>query len=235
MARLFLHFYLKSAIYFNMNKIKELIQQITKKGLIISGIIVLALLIVGATVWPFQIFKKDDIAEKMNVETEEVVAQATEQSLTREDVMNGEYKNDVESATTYVNNTQEVQIAVVADRSTQEILGDTKNISCGHITFVTKRVVGPAVLTNSLKALFEDSVVTDFAPGNIIPSYHPDLVLKDVIIDDGVAKIYLEGSFSGEHDGWCDASLAVAQITETAKVFPSVQTVEVYQGAEKIY
>lgn len=218
-----------------MTKIKELIQKITQKGWIISGIIVLALIITGVTVWPLQIFKKDSIAEKTESKTEETVAQATEQLLTKEDVVNGKYKNDAESAETYVNNTQEVQIAVVADKSAQEVLGNTTKISCGHIAFVTARVAGPAVLTNSLKALFENKVVTDFAPGNIIPTYHPKLILKDVVIDNGVAKIYLEGNFGGEHDGWCDASLALAQITETAKVFPSVTSVEVYQGVEKIY
>lgn len=218
-----------------MNKIKELIQQITKKGVIISGIIVLGLIIVGTTVWPYQFFKKEITAEQADINTEESVEKATEQLFTKEDVIRGEYKNDVQSAGVYVNNTQEVQIAVVADETTKKIIGDTKDISCGHITFATTRVTGPAVLTNSLKALFEDKVAVDFTPGNIIPTYHPELSLKNVVIDDGVAKIYLEGNFTGEHDGWCDASLAIAQITETALTFPSVRTVEVYQGEEKIY
>lgn len=218
-----------------MTKIKELIEKITKKGWIISGVLVLILIIIGATVWPFQIFKKEVVIEKKDIQTEEITSEEIDGIFTKEDVLRGEYKNDAQSATTYVSNTQEVQIAVVADKSVQEVLKNTKEISCGHITFVTARVAGPAVLTNSLKALFENKVVTDFAPGNIIPTYHPKLTLKDVVIDNGVAKIYLEGNFDGEHDGWCDASLALAQITETAKVFPSVQSVEVYQGVEKIY
>lgn len=218
-----------------MNKIKEIIQEITKKGWIIIGIIVLMLIIVGVTVWPFHIFEKSVATEDLNIETEEFVAQATEQIFTKEDVMKGEYKNDAESATIYVNNTQEVQIAVVVNSEAKEIVGDTTDISCGHVTFVTARVVGPAVLKNSLTALFENKVITDFAPGNIIPSYHPNLLFKDVVIENSIAKVYLEGNFSGEHDGWCDASLAIAQITETAKAFPSVQSVEVYQGVEKIY
>ena len=218
-----------------MNTIKELIGKITKKGRIISGVIVLILIAVGITIWPLSIFKKEVVIEKNELKIEETITQITEQVLTKEDIINGKYENDVKSATTYVNNTQEVQIAVVADNDAQKVVGDTTDISCGHIAFVTYRITGPAVLTNSLKALFENKVITDFNPGNIIPTYHPELTLKNVVIENGIAKVYLEGNFSGEHDGWCDASLAIAQITETAKVFPSVNSVEVYQGIEKIY
>ena len=85
------------------------------------------------------------------------------------------------------------------------------------------------------KAMFEGKVLADFTPGNIIPIYHPDLIFKSVVIENQVAKVYLDGNFGGEHDGWCDASLALAQIAETAKTFSTVKEVEIYQGDKKVY
>ncbi|MEY4440521.1 MAG: hypothetical protein RLY49_147 [Candidatus Parcubacteria bacterium] len=219
-----------------MNKIKELIRSITKKGWIISGIVLLIVIILGLTVWPLSIFgKRERSSLEIDKKTEEFVQDVTAQVFTKENVMNGEYRNDVEGATTYVRNTQEVQVAVVADAAAQKVLEDTKKVSCGQIAFVTTRVAYPAVLTNTLKALFENKVAADFTPGNIIPLYHPDLTLQKVMIDSGVAKVYLGGSFNGEKDGWCGASLAIAQIVETAKTFPNVSSVEVYQGDKKVY
>ncbi len=223
-----------------MNKIKELIGSITKKAWIISGIVLLVIVLLGLTVWPYNKFlslviRKDFANENTNSEVKEFVQEATQSVFTKDNVLKGEYKNDVSSATTYVQNTQEVQIAVVIDEAGQKVLGDTTKVSCGHVAYVTTRVAYPAVLTNSLKALFEDKVQADFLPGNIIPSYHPDLTLQKVMIDNGVAKVYLGGNFSGKKDGWCDASLAVAQIVETAKTFPNITSVEVYQGDKKIY
>jgi hypothetical protein len=219
-----------------MNKIKELITGITKKAWITGGIVLLIVISLSFTVWPFSIFKKELVIK--DVQKNEQIEQSTEHKIqdefTKENVLNGEYKNDILSATTFVQNTQEVQIAVVADAQTQKMI-DTKKVSCGHIAFVTTRVPYPAVLTNSIHALFENKVNSDFLPGNIIPTYHPDLVLEKVVIENGIAKIYLGGNFSGTHDGWCDASLAIAQIAETAKTFETVKSVEVYQGEKKVY
>jgi len=227
-----------------MNKIKELVQKITKKSWIIIGIVALVIILgAGGTIvysknpntWPVSLFKKAEQTEKVDAQNTQVVATTTDQPLTKEAVARGEYKNDTQSATTFVNNTEEVTIAVVVNEKTESLIDDAKKISCGHIAFVTTRVAGPAILTSALQALFADKVLTDFNPGNIIPSYHPELTLEKVVIENGVAKIYVGGNFSGKHDGWCDASLAIAQITETAKTFSTVQTVEVYQGGEKIY
>jgi Sporulation and spore germination len=218
-----------------MNKIKEMIGNITKRAWIISGgVLVLVLIIAGLTIWPLSLFKKE-VAEEVNSEEKNTENQLVSEAFTKENIKRGEYKNDNSSATLYVKSTQEVQIAVVADAKAQRVLEDTTKVSCGNIAFVTYRVVGPAVLTNSLKALFEGKVDADFVPGNIIPTYHPELTLENVVVDNGIAKIYLGGNFNGERDGWCDASLAIAQITETAKTFPNVTSVEVYQGEKKIY
>ncbi len=216
-----------------MNKVKEMLSGITKQAWIISIVSVLILVGVSITVWPFSIFKKE-VAVEENLQVEKVAEDTNKESFGAENVAKGEYKNDVSSATTYVQNTEEVKVAVVVGKEAQQIVGDTIKVSCGQITHITTRVSGPAVLTNSLKALFENKITTDFLPGNIIPTYHPKLTLDDVKIENGVAKIYLGGNFDGEKDGLCGASLAIAQITETAKTFSTVSSVEIYQGGKKI-
>lgn len=225
-----------------MNRIKEIISKITKQGWIIIGSILVGLIIIAGvifyvknpTTWPLSLFTKTQEVEQTEQETIQEV-EAEEVALTKEEIIAGQYRNDVASATNYVNNTQEIKIAVVIDENQAIISDDKKSISCGQITFVTYRVVGPAVLTQALRALFNDTVASDFTPGNIIPTYHPELKFEDVQIENGVAKIYLAGTFGGSKDGWCDSSLALAQITETALAFPSVTAVEVYQAGSKIY
>lgn len=213
-----------------------MIDKITKRTWIISGAGALIVIILGLTIWPFSIidFKKET-AKETNTPIEVAAEDGVEGVFTKDNVARGEYRNDTQGAQVYVDNTQEVQIAVVADQNAQAVSGNSKQVSCGNIAFVTKRVAGPAVLTNSLKALFENKVESDFLPGNIIPSYHPELTLEKVVIESGVAKIYLGGNFSGAKDGLCDASLAIAQISETAQTFAGVTSVEIYQGDKKVY
>jgi hypothetical protein len=176
--------------------------------------------------------KKNEVAEQVN---DEFIEQAIENVFTRQNVIRGEYRNDIKSATTYVQNTEEVKVAVVINQNQYLVDNQIQNISCGTLTFVTIRVTGPAVLTNTLKAMFMGTIATDFMPGNIIPTHHPDLTLEKVLIENGIAKIYLGGNFGGRKDGWCDSSLAIAQISETAKTFSTVKSVEIYQNNTRIY
>lgn len=214
-----------------MNRIKELMNQIknldTKNIIsIIAGIIIIA---VG--VWMLVSRSEQDESQIVNQNEEGVtIVQVESTELTREDIVNGQYRNDVRSATTYVQNTQEVQVAVVIEEKDSE-----NNESCGQITFIKTRVVGPAVLTNSLNALFNNTISTDFNPGNIIPKYHSNLSFERAVINQGVAQIYLAGTFSGSNNAWCDSDLAIAQIVETAKGFSTVNSVEVFQNGVKVY
>lgn len=207
-----------------MNQIKNLD---TKNIIsIIAGIIIIA---VG--VWVLMSRSEKNESQIANQDKEDVtIVQVESTELTREDIVNGQYRNDVRSATTYVRNTQEVQVAVVIEEIDSE-----NNESCGQITFVKNRVAGPAVLTNILNALFDNEVVTDFNPGNIIPKYHSNLSFERAVINQGVAQIYLAGTFSGSNNAWCDSDLAIAQIVETAKGFSTVNSVEVFQNSVKIY
>ena len=214
-----------------MNRIKTLIGQITKQGWVTIISIIGTVIIIALIIWLFLPKQTEQIEEITEQESEEIefIDNATEALFTREDVLNGRYQNDVQGATMYVRNTKEVQVAVVME----DIEDDSSNL-CGQIAFVKTRVAGPAVLTNSIIALFNDSINTDFNPGNIIPKYHQNLSFDRAIIQNGTAKIYLKGTFSGAHDSWCDSDLAIAQIVQTAKQFETVDVVEIYQNNVKV-
>ena len=223
--------------------------KITRKAWIISGGVVLVILLIGWGIaaknnpafMPVSLFNKEKVEEnngaQFNENTGEIIESATEAVavLSPERVANGEYANDAQSATVFVTQTQEVRIAVAyAEDQGKVDADDIRTYSCGDITFVSKRVARPAVLNNAIKALFAGNVLTDFVPGNVIPT-HPNLKFTHATISNGVAQIYLTGSFSGQSDGWCGAELAMAQLIETAKAFPSIHTVEIYQNSAKIY
>lgn len=127
---------------------------------------------------------------------------------------------------------EEVKIALIIAKNEYDVKNVISGV-CGDVYMVTAYVPGPTVLTNSIKALFGNKVYGDFLPGNIIPTYHPDLYFKDVTIQNGVARIYLTGSFS-KKVGTCDTELAVAQLTETSKYYPTVSSVELYLNGSKI-
>lgn len=128
---------------------------------------------------------------------------------------------------------QEVKVALIIAKNgydVQDIISGT----CGNVYMVTTYVRGPELLTNSLRALFGDKVFGDFLPGNIIPTYHPNLTFEKVTISSGVARVHLHGSFSSAISGSCDKTLALAQIAETAKAYPTVSSVEIYLDSEKV-
>ncbi len=145
-----------------------------------------------------------------------------------------EYSYDPTRQSGYASKSEEVRIGLIVAENEY----DVKNVisgKCGDVYMVTYFVPGPDVLSNSAKALFGDKVFADFLPGNIIPSYHPNLAFKSAMIENGVAKINLSGSFSGSRDGQCDAELALAQLAETAKSFATVRDVVIYLGSKEVY
>lgn len=177
--------------------------------------------------------QKSQQVQKEDKRTNEFIDKAVDAAFVKEKPKNEYAQNTQTQAVSYAYKAQEVEIALIIEENEY----DVKNIisgACGDVYMVTAYVPGPQVLTNSLKALFGDKVFGDFMPGNIIPSYHPNLTFKEVKIENGVAKVYLGGSFSGSREGVCDATLAIAQIKETAKSYPNVKSVEIYQGGEKI-
>lgn len=231
----------------------------TAKGWVISSAAgVLVVLLIAGTVyyvknpntWPLTVFNDDDkvqVVKKDKDEDNKYDAEKKDDSTDFVDTAaktiftggekgaapSSDYAYDSTGKTGYASWTQEVKIGLIIANEY-----DVKNVisgSCGDVYMVTYRVPGPSVLHNSLRALFGDKVFGDFLPGNIIPSYHPNLSYSSVAIDGSVAKIYLSGTFSGSHDGTCDTTLALAQISETAKAYPNVKTVEVYQNGTLIH
>ncbi len=217
-----------------MTYIKEIMKKIKIQAWIIGGVIILGLIL--AIIFNPISFLKNKISKEvvLNKETENFIKDATDEIFTKDNVLNGQYKNDISSATLYVQNTKEVEVAVVVSKEDAKLLSNVQKTSCGYITYVKTRVPYPAILTNTITKLFENKVDTDFLPGNIIPTLHPELTLENVVLENGIAKIYLGGNFGSATDGWCDANLAITQIIETTKTFDTIEEVEVYQDGKKI-
>ncbi len=138
---------------------------------------------------------------------------------------------DARNANSYLASTQEVKIALVIEQNEYDIDNLLRN-ACGDLYLVTARVNKPMVINNSMHALFGDRVIADFLPGNIIPSYHPYLTFSRATLDEaGKATIYLGGYFS---ETGCRQTLAIAQLTETALSFPTVSSVDIFLGTQKV-
>jgi Sporulation and spore germination len=244
-------FQLKGAIYFTMNKIKEFMKEMTTQGWITTAIVGALLIVIGVSAFiGFTHYsKKGDLASS----TSDAVfvpdmATSTAEEVTSSDVASDQVMVAQTPESVFVSGTQTAYTPPVVSYSAapQEVkvgliiaknVYDVKNIiagSCGDVYMVTTYVRGPELLTNSLRALFGDKIFGDFLPGNIIPTYHPNLTFEKVTISSGVARVYLHGSFSSAINGSCDKTLALAQIAETAKAYPTVSTVEIYLDSEKV-
>ncbi len=127
----------------------------------------------------------------------------------------------------------EVKIALLRNLTGNE--GDIKKVGCD--TSIMKTVEVPQTtmpLNAALVALFEDKTVwppaTDSA-GNFI-SNQKNLSFDKATLVDGVANVYLKGSFT--LGGVCDDPRTASQITETAKQFSTVKSVVIYLN-DKVY
>ena len=229
-----------------MKRIKEYMNEMTKQGWItFSAIVALIVIIIicgiifyvkNPNTWPVTIFsdkpeKKFKVTTR-NLDSDTFIEKAVESQFNAEKPTS-EYAASPSKEVSYAYKPEEVEIALIIEENQYDVKNIIKGV-CGNVYMVTAYVPGPTVLTNSYKALFGDKIFGDFLPGNIIPSYHPSLTFKEVKIENGVAKIYLGGSFSGAREGVCDAELAIAQLEETAKSYPNVKSVEIYQAGKKI-
>jgi hypothetical protein len=241
-----------------MNKIKEFMKNMTTQGWITTAIVGALLIVIGVSAFIgfTRYSKNDDLAsstsdavfvpdtdtETETVDTETVTVEETTSgeegvvvTQTPEDVFvsGTQTTYTAPAVVSYSAAPQEVQVGLIIAKNVY----DVQNIisgTCGDVYMVTAYVRGPTLLTNSLRALFGDTVFGDFLPGNIIPTYHPNLTFEKVTVADGIARVYLNGSFSSAINGSCDKTLAIAQITETAKVYPTVSSVEIYLDSEKV-
>lgn len=83
----------------------------------------------------------------------------------------------------------------------------------------------PAILNATMKELFAYDQQFDYMPGNFVASQEK-LSFEKAVIENGVAKIYLNGEV--EYAGVCDDPRLATQIIATAKQFETVQNVEIY-------
>ena len=81
--------------------------------------------------------------------------------------------------------------------------------------------------------LFNDSFDYGFPPANFISSTQKDLKFDSAIIENGVAKVFLSGKMNIE-DKDCDEDRVIYQITETAKQFSTVKSVDIFLNGKKI-
>ena len=245
-----------------MKKFKEYMDEMTTRGWIAFVTITLLafIFVAGAAyyyvqnpnTWPVSYFTNDNddnkkvLVKSREVEddkTTELIKRATDAAFSQNNsnttngsdtktTSNTQTGSTSASPVSYQYQKEEVRIALIIAKNEYDVQNVISG-RCGDVYMVTAFVIGPTVLTNSIKALFGNKVYGDFLPGNIIPTYHPDLYFKDVTIQNGTARIYLTGSFSNEV-GTCDNELAIAQLTETSKYYPTVSSVELYLNGSKI-
>jgi hypothetical protein len=236
-----------------MRKISEFLERISKTGWIIVSLVIIVILLViigillerkGVDLWPFNNGSNPEVTLKeveLGEENEDLLAQvdralqsAEDSVLSVEDVLAGMYDNSVESATVFVQNTREVQIAVVIEETEYQI-ANTEETDCGKLAFVTVRVPDkPGIINETLKAIFANKIKTDFKPGNVIPLYHPGIVFDKAVLENGVAKIYLRGEFGEAEEDNCGKELVIKQLEATVAQFDTVNSVEIYQNLQKV-
>jgi hypothetical protein len=109
-----------------------------------------------------------------------------------------------------------------------------KERGCDRVVMVEERIVPTTTpLTAALQTLFalERQRVTADLWYNFISQTNDTLTFDRVTVQNGVAKVYLEGELTGLA-GVCDNPRAQIQIEETALNFPTVNSVEIYLNGE---
>lgn len=210
-----------------MNKIKE-----NKKNSIVIGVAVVLVLIFGFFFGRDILNNRDQIA---NVSESDLF-----ESL--EDNNSDEGSNDSESASdndqsysmtevingvTYFN---KVRVPVLASPELFDYDGQ-KTQGCGdEIVWVTEDVEPTrAPLTASIEKMLDYNKDYGFEPANFLAT-QDQLSLDEVIIENRIAKIFLEGEFQIDSD--CDLSRLFTQLEKTALQYGSVGGVQIFLNDE---
>jgi hypothetical protein len=113
-----------------------------------------------------------------------------------------------------------------------------KKIGCDDSVVLVDRVVPPTTqpLTAAFKALFSLGTHT-IKPTGVNPEFHNSLyevgnttTFEKAEVVNGVAMLYFTGSLGSLVGGVCDSPRVVAQIEETARQFPSVTSIKVFEN-----
>jgi hypothetical protein len=209
---------------------KDLLNRVTenKKNSIIVGVFVVLVIILGFF-FGRDILNNDrqaaNVIESDLFNVEEVL-ESTESS-DDSDSENDFSMTEVIDGYTYF---KMVRIPVLASPELFDYDGE-KTMGCGdEIVWVIEDVEATrAPLTASIEKLLSFEKNFGFEPGNFLAS-QDDLLLNDVLIEDRIAKIYLEGEFTV--NGECDLPRQFIQLEETALQYYSVDGVQIYLNDE---
>ncbi len=216
----------------------QVINKVDKKRLFVISSSVIAIL---ALIWGVSVFLKSDLDTKVKdgftkiLTKEDVVVKNSEIILGDGSDKTPEYSNNV-AAISYGNNfstKQTVKLALLASPN----LFDYKNypvLGCDALVFAeTKINKTPKVLNSTLALLFNDDFDYGFPPANFISSTQKNLKFDHAVIDNGVAKVFLNGKITID-DSKCDSNRVIYQINETSKQFSAVKSVQIFLNGEKI-
>lgn len=107
-----------------------------------------------------------------------------------------------------------------------------KALGCGdEIVWVVASLEKPtrAPLTAATNILFTNDEDYGFKPGNFLATQE-DLSFEKVVIEDRIAKFYLNGEYTVEDE--CDSPRQFIQLEEVAMQFDSVDGVQIYLNNE---
>lgn len=222
-----------------MEKVRNFLGNITQAGWIVISLVILLVALVltgfllsrgGVNVWPFVSNEASESEiNEISLEDSDFVEEAVQTAISVDDVLNGDYGNSVAAAAVFVQNTVPVQVAVISDQKFDVPIAESND--CGNVIFATTRVPKkPAILNESLVALFGGKVATDVMPGNVI-SNNVDLLFERAVIENGEALISLNGTFA---PGECNQANVLSQIKYTALNFDSVNSVAVFLNGTEL-
>jgi|AntRauTorckE6833_2_1112554.scaffolds.fasta_scaffold00162_3 hypothetical protein len=123
-----------------------------------------------------------------------------------------------------------VRVPVLADPDLFDYQGEKTNVCNEEIVWVTADIEPTrAPLTASVEKLLNLEKDFGFEPANFLAT-QKDLSLNEIIIEDSIAKIYLDGEFTIVED--CDLSSIFNQLEKVSLQYTSVSGVQIYLNDE---
>ena len=210
-----------------MNEMLEKIKNADSKvQLVVLAIVVLLVIIIG-----FSSFNDGDSQNNsvsLNDSSESGELSEDGESMEKESDTN----TNAAAAVTGLAQFTRVKIAALAGPVHEGDISGKKR-SCDTVVMIDRNIpMTPAPLNGAMKELFRFNGDLDFVPGNFIKT-QSNLSFSEAKIDNGVAKVYLEGEV-GPLAGDCDNDRVKIQVEETALQFNTVKSVEVYLNGNLI-
>ncbi len=108
-----------------------------------------------------------------------------------------------------------------------------KQDTCGdEIVWVRTEVPQPQyVWRATLEEMLNSKVELNYLPGNFLAS-QKNIKIEKAVIENGVAKAYLTGTFDFNKKDKCDETRPITQIVEAGMQFGNVKSVQVFLNGE---